>query len=635
MPPLAAVLSTPAVSASVWSWLLLAPACLAGFWLPGHLAFARLPSPTRVATDVLGSLLLLFFAVLANDTLRIPISLASISLWLALGVVVIRSLSPRAALPNLTPAAAPRAAWSIRRLPGEAWWALPCILAFGSVLARGVVDPLAGWDNVWRWNHLALLMRDTGSLAAYPPVSEADFRLYPWCDGIPPLVPIANLWIYLATGGTCGQLIVARLALELGLVTLLVWQISAAWWGPFGARLALLALAGSSVFLGSVALAQESGLTAALLLIVVAAAFAYHREPRRSHAVWLALAAAGCALCRDYNLLFAPLALGLVLFLRAPRSHLAAAASALILAAGPWYLRNALHTGNPLFAHELGGLFPTNPFHAFLMRGIRDEFSLAHQTENLPLLAAVAGLGTASLLLAATPALLRRDRRLVLVLGPAAATALLWGLAAGSTAGGVVYGLRVLAPALPLVALLAGAWASRPPALRTSLITLLVLFAADASRRQWLLLSNPLAAPLAMEWPGWRKTDTLHESFSRKELWSALDASAGGEAILVDHPFFVVVGGRAGLPVIPLFSPRADPLTRAAPGANWGDILTELRRRRVRFVVLDPNSSPGLAAYLRHPGLALMLDFPPAGGFEGLVIFDLLRSPPPAAPALP
>lgn len=635
MPPLAALLSTPDASASLGSWLLLAPACLAGFWLPGRLAFARLPSPARAATDVLGSLLLLFFAVLANDTLRIPITLASLSLWLALGVVVIRALSPRAALPNLAPAAAPRAAWSLRRLLGEAWWALPCALAFGSVLARGLVDPLAGWDNVWRWNHLALLMRDTGSLAAYPPVSADDFRLYPWCDGIPPLVPVANLWIYLATGSACGQLIVARLALELGLVALLVWRLAAAWWGPLGARLALLALAGSSLFLGAVALAQESGLTAALLLTLVAAAFAFHQEPRPGHAVWLALAAAGCALCRDYNLLFAPLALGLLLFLRAPRTHLVAAAAVLLLVAGPWYLRNALRTGNPLFAHDLGGWLPTNPFHAFFMAGIRAKFNLTSQMPSLPLLAATLGIGIASLLLAAAPALLRRDRRLVLVLGPAGTTVLLWLLAVGSTAGGLLYSLRVLGPSLPLLAVLAGAWASRPPLPRAAILALLALFAADAGRRQWILPVDPLSPPFRPDLVGWQKTDDLNHRFGRAALWSALGDSAGGAAILVDHPFFVVLGARSGAPVVPLFSPQADPLTRAASDAGREEITADLLRRGVRFIVLDLESCPGIAAYSRHPGLAAFLSIAPTGTFEGLVIYDLLRSPPLRAPALP
>ncbi len=634
MPILSTLVSTPAESAPWWSWLLLAPATLAGLWLPGRLAFARLPSPERVATDVLGSLLLLFFAVLACDTLRIPISLASISLWLALGVVTIRGLSPRAA-GSLVPSATPHAPRSSRRLLGEAWWALPCALAFGSVLVRGVVDPLAGWDNVWRWNHLALLMRDTGSLADYPPVSAADFRLYPWCDGIPPLIPVVNLWIYLATGSTCGGLIVARLALELGLTTLLVWRLAAGWWGPRGARLALLALAGSSLFLGSVSLAQESGLTAALLLTLVAAAFAYHREPSRTHAVWLALAAAGCALCRDYNLLFAPLAIGLLLWLRAPRPHLTAAVATLVLVISPWYVRNALRTGNPLFAHDLGGLLPTNPFHAFFMAGIRAEFNLPGQLPNLPLLAATLGIGMASLILAAAPALLGRDRRLWLVLVPAGATGLLWLLAVGSTAGGLIYGLRVLGPALPPLAVLAGAWASRPFVPRIALIALLTLFAFDAGRRQWLLLGDPLAAPLRLDLAGWRRTEDLNHRFGREALWKALGDPANGGAILVDHPFFVVLGARSGAPVVPLFSPQADPLTRAAPDAAREEIAAALLRRGVRFVVLDLESCPGRAAYVRHPGLARLLSVAPAGTFEGLVIYDLLRSPPPLAPALP
>jgi hypothetical protein len=634
MPILAVLLSTPADSAPWWGWLLLAPATLAGLWLPGRLALARLPSPERFATDVLGSLLLLFFAVLACDTLRIPISLASLSLWLALGVVTIRALSPRNSVPDSGPAV-PRAPWSARGLFREAWWALPCFVAFGSVLVRGVVDPLAGWDNVWRWNHLALLMRDTGSLAAYPPVSAADFRLYPWCDGIPPLVPVANLWIYLATGSTCGGLIVARLALELGLTGFLVWRLAAGWWGPLGARLALLVLAGSALFLGSVALAQETGLTGVFLLIMVAAAFAYQREPLRANAVWLALAAAGCALCRDYNLLFAPLALGLLLFLRAPRTHLVAAAAVLLLVAGPWYLRNALRTGNPLFAHDLGGWLPTNPFHAFFMAGIRAEFNWSSQLLNLPLFAPAFMLCAAPSFLWAAPAFLRRDRRLVIVLGPALATTLLWVLSVGSTAGGLLYSLRVLGPALPLLAVLAGAWANRPSKLRTALVAALTLLALDAGRRQWLLLNEPLSPPLRLDLAGWQKTDDLNRRYGREALWSALAASGAGDAILVDHPFFVVVGGRLEAPVVPLFSPQADPLTQAAPNTSREEIADGLRRRGVRFVVLDLYSCPGAAAYARHPGLARLLSVAPAGTFDGLVVYDLLRSPPPVGPALP
>lgn len=624
---------TPDPLAPALAWLLLGPAAAAGFWLSGHLACRALPSPRRILTDVLASLLLLFFAVLALDVASIPITRSSLLAALAVpalfGLLLARrrGLTP-ILLPKQAPGASRSAQWP-RFLIYESWWIIPASLAAASVLARGVIDPLAGLDNVWRWNHLALVLHDTGSLAAYPPVTAGDFLVYPWCDGIPPVVSVSNLWIYLAAGSTHGGLIVARLALELILTGALVWQIARELWGPRGARFAILALSGSSLFLNSISIGQETGLSGLALLTMLALALDYQRAPAQGTAVWLGLAAAFGALCRDYNLLFLPLSLAMLLLLRARHRHVLAALAAMSLAVLPWYARNALLTGNPLFAHDLGGLLPTNPLHAFFMAETRTLFLPANTPGLARDLVGFLAIGAGGLVLLALPALLHPGRRLALLLGPLAAVTLLWWVALPSTAGGAIYATRVLGPGLPLLAILAGAWAARPTWIFVPLVAGLWLQTADAARRQWMLPYEPFAAAWPYDFSLWRQKDRIDARWARLPLWKALRSSAGKEIILVDHPLSFVIGARHGLALSPIFSPAARAFHEATPTTSRHDLISRLRADGVRFVVLSPDGMIRRAVSGQHPGLGLLLAAPPVGHHDGLVIYDLLISPPP------
>lgn len=617
----------PAASAPPLAWLL-APAAVGFLWLAGHLATRAFPSPCRSATSVLTGLLILFFASLACDTLGLRITLAPLALALALvallGLLFSRhTTTPRPVLP------APC------QLLRELWWAAPCALATASVLARGIFDPLAGWDNLWRWNHLALVLHDTGSLAAYPPVSAADFLVYPWCDGIPPLVAVSNLWIYLVSGSTAGGLIVFRLALELLLTGLLTWRIARDFWGPLGARFAVLALAGSSLFLASVSIAQETSLGGLGVLTVAAAALAYRRAPSRSTAVWLGVAAAFAALCRDYNLLYLPVALSLLLLLRAPRRDLLAATAAMLLLTAPWYVRNALHTGNPLFAHSLGGLFPGNAYHDYLMAEIRRFWAPAITPGFSSSLFSTLTFGLGPLAVAALASLRRPSLIPVLLLSlPALATVALWLLSIPSTAGGVVYSLRTLGPLSPLLAVAAGAWALRPHAARIIVAALLATASIDAARRHWIFLLNPLAPPLPYTWQAWTPVADIHQRFSREKLWPALAASAGGEGIAADNPGYTVLGARQGIAITPLASPALSAATQPATDADAESIRLAFLAAGIRFLVLGEDTTFGRELHSRHPGLGLLYVLPPAGVFEGMRIYDLrLLTLPPARPA--
>lgn len=615
----------PDASAPSLSWVF-APASLGMIWLAGHCAARPFPSPARLATDFLAGLLILFFSALVCDATGLRITGVSLALGLGLAALAGLLLARRRGVPAprlRLPSSSLRGGFALAR---EAWWALPCLLSLCSVFVRGVVDPLAGWDNLWRWNHLALIVHDTGSLAAYPPVSVADYQVYPWCDGIPPLVALLNSWIYFFSGSTHGGLVAFRLALELILTGLLSWRIASGLWGPLGARVTVLALSGCALFLASISIAQETGLAGCALLVAALAALDYHRTGALSSALWLAASVSAAALCRDYNLLFAPLALVLLVMVRAPLRHVAVAGAALLVLIGPWYARNWAATGNPLFAHDLLGLFPVPAYHAYLMEEIRRFWHPSNTPGFAAALGSTLAAGAGGTLLVAASALrVGRPGPAGLILGVfALGSAALWAWSVPSTAGGVVYSLRVLGPALPLLAIAAGAWACVPRRGMLLGAALLGLLAVDAARRHWIFFLDPTAPPLPYAWNTWHPTDRIHARFSREKLWAALAASAGDEAIVADNPGYTVHGARSDIVITPLASPRLRALDANADETRSADELAAaLRADGVRFLVLAQDTRFARESHARHPALARMLELPPVGTYEGLWVYDL------------
>jgi hypothetical protein len=132
---------------------------------------------------------------------------------------------------------------------GMAWlWLAPALLALASIAARTLLEPLAGYDNSFRWDYLARLVLSHRSLNFYPPVRMADFDLYSWCDGIPPLVPFLNFMVYSAAGTAAPGLISIRALAEFLLLAALTYKFSREVWGE-GAGWPALAVLGSCTLL--------------------------------------------------------------------------------------------------------------------------------------------------------------------------------------------------------------------------------------------------------------------------------------------------------------------------------------------------------------------------------------------------
>jgi len=614
---------TPDATVSISAWLLFGPAVVIGFFLQGYLTFHWLPSRQPLVTSFIASGLILFFAVLAGDALGIALSREYLMVMVGAASLGGWLLAKRQ---RPTPASRPARSWTpLRHWWREAWWWVPCLIATVSLLAHLIWEPLSGFDNLFRWDYLARVMASQQSLQHYPPVTAEDFQVYPWCDGIPPLVPVMNLWLYFFTGSSAEIIGSLRAAVEFGLTVTLVWQISGRLWGTLGAKVSLLVLGTSSLFLSSISMAQETGLSGIALLALTALLLDYREKPEAGTAVWIGLAAGFAGLCRDYNLLFLPVTLALLAAARARQAHWWLAAGTMAIAVTPWYLRNLWVTGNPLFPHTLGGLFNSNAAHQQTMRAIQAAWSLFAEGQDLLDLVTLAVVGAGLLFFAALPGL-RPDRFGNIVLATlAATTTALWLASISSTAGGWTYSVRVLGPALPLLAIAGGGvtghlrrrWAITGVALCTFLTV-------DAARRSWLFVINPLAPITPYTWQQWNRWDQFVHAYRGSSLWAALSSAANGESIVVDHPNFVVLGRRSGANMVPLFSPQVEALWRDAPALPFSALQRQLRAQGIRFVVLTGGAYPELNYYKSAPGVMTLLAHKPTVVTGGLWIYDLL-----------
>lgn len=617
---------TPDLIAPWFTWLLLPVVLLAGFFLPGYFALQRLGCPLPWAGAFVGSILLQFHCVLFFHVLGLPINQVTLGSSLAVLGLAGWWLAGKRAMPQ-----------PIRPVLAFAWrdlaWLIPVIAAGASVLARTLIEPLSGWDNVFRWNHLALLIHAQESLNAYPPVSAGDFRIYPWCDGIPPALAISNLWIYLGTGSTYGGLIAGRVFVEFTLTYGLVWHIAGKLWGPAGSRFAVATLATSSLFMWSLANSQETGLTGVALLAMTAFAVHYRETPRLDTAIWLMLSAALAALTRDYNLLFLPVAVLVLLMARAPRAHWLSASVVAALLVCPWYIRNAWLTGNPLYAEDLGGLLPTNPYHGEFTRTVRDYWALWGTADNHWRLLRNVLQSSGWVVLLGGLGLVRRKHPTLALPLIASTAMLLWLASVSSTAGGWGYSLRVLGPALPLFAVCAGSLSIRLKPKSLQLIALaLVPFSLHAARIAWTIPSQFNQPIWPYTWQSYREITTMIKQLSYPQVWTVLAHAAAGEGIIVDHPMNVVLGGQAGGLMISLPSPEASVLIQNTGKTDFTTVRRTLRAQHIRFLVLSIDTPMNARLLKAWPAIRAIRETAPTVQIGGMLIYDLAVSddePPP------
>lgn len=592
-----------------------------GLLMPGWLLGRALGIPGGPAGALLGSAALLMNVVLLLDGLRVPldaprIALALLALCVALaGCAWRRARAEHAMSPNRAPSATAATPWS---------WALaPAVIGVAAIGLRAGIQPLSGYDCFFRWDFLAREMIHTGDLRFYPAFTAADFRHYGWCDGIAPLVSSLYAWSYLSLGRIAAWA-TTPVVLAQGVVLFhVVGRLASTQGKPIAGAMAAGLLATSPVLLWGVAMGQETGLTA-----LSAVAMFWFIEQARSTArsgwmIWAGIAAGTGGLAREYGLALIPLGALALAWGRLPRRDWLAFGATAALVTLPWYLRNWAKTGNPLYCFNVGALFPTNPIHVEWTQTLaRMNGIMVHPASTIPLLIRVVGLLAGVTLMLGIASGLTRWRTsapwLVALLGFIA----LWIWSVAYTAGGYVYSLRVLTPAIALAAVLGGVGLMRIASMRRGwiLTAVLAMLAVDAAGRSFFL-------PGAAEWAWWRARPPLwHKGGESRPTaptpdWAEITDAAEGRAILVTDPGVARMLLDSGAHPVTLFSPDVRFLFDPATGLTEG--IKRLRAAGYRFIYVtrgNPFNDSFLAA---QPFFAALAASPARVTHPFYFIYDL------------
>jgi hypothetical protein len=576
--------------------LLLLPFLLVlGLLLPGffYARYTRLPLPWAAGFSL--SLVVLFHMVFWLGILRV-----AITLWTVLPGILVLS---------------PVMGWLARRSqpvpvkpPELGKWDRMLLISSRVVglalLARSAVSPLIGFDTRFRWDFLAQKILALGRFDFYPPLTPADFRTYFYVDGIPPMVSFIHWWMYASAGQYMPVLICLFVTAQFVCTLAFTYRAASALFSARAGVLAAALLAASPLFFRSVVLGQETGLTA--LSVAAMICFIVTAETGSISAMIAAGLAAGlCALSREYG--WIALICGLIALAWRKHAHrqIVVFAATTLVAALPWYVRNWMIAGNPVYSLSLGG-FAVNPIHAGILRQYNAVLGLPrwNATTWTSLVWLLLTYATFQIL-AGIPGGLVQFRKNGYLLVIAVLLSAVWIQSAGYTSGGVVISTRVLNPTVVILSITgAGLLASLTrkersyPAIAAAILLCQFWTAAHGA----LYPANPADIPIG-EWA----QKAFHEVPPETEfqIGDRLAASLpAGSRILSDSAHLHAALAAKGIDVVPVWSPEVRFLF-TAPAEESERRLKELHIDRLAYYpkslnTLYLNSASPFYAALPH-----------------------------------
>lgn len=611
----------------LWFLLLLG----AGLLVPGWLLGRALGTPAGGPGALLGSAALLLNILLLLDVAGITITafhLGTVLAVLCMGLILVARQRPDAS----TEASTPRPVW--RWQPWH-WLLVPAGLGFLAIVVRVGWQPLSGWDCYVRWDFLARQIVRTGSLGFYPAVTADDFRYYGWCDGIAPLVSGLYVWSYFSLGRMEFWATSPVVLAQAMLVFYLVWRLAETRGGPAAGAAAVALVAISPALLWAVAMGQETGLTALCTLAMFWFIERGRGDARSGWMIWAGLAAGTGALAREYALALIPLGLLALAWWHRPRRDWVRFTVTAIVIALPWYMRNWVKTGNPLYCLKIGNLFPTNPVYMDWLRRVAEVYRIgAHPAETIPTLGLLLGLMAGGALGLGLVFGFVRLRSHGPWLAALVAFAALWLWSIAYTAGGHNYTLRVLSPAVALGTVMGGIGLARVAAGQRAwfLAAVLSVLAVDAGERSLYLPSNSRPNWWRQDFLAWRQFEDVVAIKYASPSWTAVADAADRRSILVTNVASFRVLSDVGAHPITIYSPAVRFLFDASTGLKAGS--ERLRTAGYRFVLIVRSQidDPVLFA---HPFFTELVNTTPVWSYSQSHLYDLYpveqrRTNPPA-----
>ena len=527
---------------------------LAGVLLPGSMLLRALRLPWSLAAAFSASAATLYVIVLVFAWTGAVISLPTLAAALGL-VTLVASLVP--VRPSTTQISS-----SFTSFAQMGWW-LPLYGAFWFIVAyRLGFHPLNGPDVSFRWSWLAEQMLQFGSLDFYPPRQAEDFVRYFWAESIPPGVASLYAWAYACAGSKQALWTSPVVALQLLAVHELIWRLASRWGGEVVARRAVLLAAACPLLTWSVILGQETGLTAVAVTGIVWSLHHLRDENGNRWAVLAGIFSIIAASTREYGAIFPVSTVAATVWLGAPRRQVWLLAWVALPVAFAWPLRVWVLTGNPFYSLNIAGIFPTNPVFTAWNGTLRGPAShaLASWDNWVALgryillwgLPAVAGVAALIMLLVQR----LREARIVALF--VALPIVLWLVSVAYTAGGLFYSLRVLSPALALLAFIASyglGFVVQHPAATRYLAIAVALVLLESLPKTLVLPENPYRLA-GRDWPQAAAQFPTIVRTVNDSLLAKLQPLPNRRRVLSDHAGTPRVFAAIGTEVLPLWSPE-------------------------------------------------------------------------------
>lgn len=602
-------------------WITLA-ICLLGLVLPGYLICRALRiGPAWAAAFPISALLITLFVLLAQATsLRLEFEVVGAGLLLVSSICLAilwhreeRLIQPAAVRDTL------RALRHATVLTGSSStsvgfvavmerWLPRLVLALVAVAVtitcwRCLAVPLCYPDTLFRWEWLARLMFEDQSLSFYPPRSPVDFNRYYYPDGIAPLVSSVYWWLYAGWGDRWPALSAVSVTLQLISAMGLTAHAARRFFGDQAQWYALLAMVASSALLTAFVVSLETGYTAIAVagqLCFVAGAStggSQGGQAYRQGARWVVVAALFAALgamSRDYGPALAATGFCAILQSHAVRRYWPHFLLTFVALASPWYLRNFLLTGNPVYPLSLGGLFPVNAVLHGVLADYQSQFgwSAPGLATRLGEFSLYIFYGASLLIFAGVPLVLWHVRKHASLPMTFVIACLLWAWAIGSASSGMVMTGRVLAPGWVALSIAIGAACSwRDPRWRTARACWAVVAIVVAA----LCLLSLSAYPLNISSlrAGWRLNVAEPMRWNGPAMRVADDLNAQNlkpTCLLTDDAFLaVVLQQRTGHCPVSIWNPRVAFVFD--PSLSAEQVHNKLIENGVTLVSFTPNSA--------------------------------------------